>query len=213
MAVYSLVAHGLASNAPRAQQAPAEEVPPTIRVQVFDQFAAAQTCIEQDDIDCAMSIIDELSAVPDLNAYETAQLYRFYAVMFEAQDELGLAIEAYEAILALPAAELPDGLIEQAAQNLAELLRQARNALALKGIYRFGDTYQVSVQLGYGSVYSVTWESGRSDAVPVGNGYLVEGISGRTVTLGLPEDRNCPEDFQHVGTCIGTRQIVLSMSE
>jgi tetratricopeptide (TPR) repeat protein len=213
VAVLALVAIGLASNALRAQQAPADVVAPTIRLPVFEQLAEAQTCLEQDDIDCATSLVDRLAAVPDLNTYETAQLHLFYAFIFEAQDEFDRAIESYEAILALPADELPAGVIDRASQNLAALVRQARNALALKGIYRFGDVYEVSLQLEFGSVYRVTWKSGRSDAVPVANGYLVESIDRRTVTLGLPEDRNCLEDFQHVGTCISERQIVLSLAD
>lgn len=211
--VLSLVAIGLASNALRGQDSPPNVVVPAIRAPVSAQLNEVQTCLEQGDIDCAMSLVDELALVPDLNTYETAQLYHFYADTYTAQGELDNAIEAYQAILALPADELPEGLIQQANEDLAELIRRARNALALKGVYRFGDVYHLSLQLGYGSMHSVTWESGRSDAVPVANGFRVEGVDRRSVTLGLPEDKNCPEDFQHVGRCIGTRQVVLSLPD
>lgn len=122
----------VAVNAPNAQQAAddagaasAQRSVPTLRFAVAEQFSAAQSCMEQGDIECVIGILDEIGETEDLNSYESAQLQNFYAFTFFEQDNIDGAIGAYERILALPQDELPAGLVSASMRNLATLYLQA----------------------------------------------------------------------------------------
>jgi hypothetical protein len=85
-------------------------------------------------------------------------------------------------------------------------------AMVLKGIYRFGDTYHVSLQSDQGATYKATWQQGQQNGVSVG-GYQIDGIEDRTVMLSLPAGVNCQQNPQSGSNCIGRSQVALSFAE
>jgi len=87
------------------------------------------------------------------------------------------------------------------------------SALVLKGIYRFGDTYHVSLANSDGGVYKATWKAGDSTPVSVANGYQIQLVDNRTVTLGLPAGVNCQSNTQSGSNCLGRNQVSLSFAE
>ena len=83
----------------------------------------------------------------------------------------------------------------------------------LKGIYRFGNTYHVSLQSGEGgAVQTVTWQPGQSNA-PVLNGYQIQVVDTRNVTLGLPAGISCQSNLQSGGNCIGRNQMSVTFAQ
>lgn len=84
-------------------------------------------------------------------------------------------------------------------------------AVVLKGIYRLGDTYHVSVQLG-DAVHNVTWQPSQSSA-PSLNGYQIQLVDSRNVTLGLPTGFNCQTSAPSGGTCLGRSQMSLTFAQ
>jgi len=122
----------VAVNAPHAQQAAGEpgdaaapRVVPALRVAIAERFEEAEACRQREDLQCAHRVLDEIAAIEDLNTYETGQLQNFLAFIAFEEDDMAAAIAAYEAIVALPLNELPDGLTSQAMRNLATLYLQA----------------------------------------------------------------------------------------
>ena len=124
----------LAVNAPGAQQssggspdgaaAPDAKAIPTIRIPVYDQLNAAAQCMDDEDFDCARLRLEQVSAMTDLNVYETSQLYNFRAFLAFNEDDSEGAIRAYESLLGLPHDGLPDGLIQSAMRSVATLYIQ-----------------------------------------------------------------------------------------
>lgn len=120
----------LAVNAPSAQQssdstaASATKAIPAIRTPVYDPLNAAAQCMDDEDFDCARLHLGQVSAMTDLNAYETSQLYNFEAFLAFNEDDVAGAMRAYESILGLPRDQLPDGLIQSAMRNVATLYVQ-----------------------------------------------------------------------------------------
>lgn len=99
---------------------PAREtrVTPTIRAHIFDRLAEAQTLIEEGDSTAALEALTRLAQVRDLNSYERANVLNARAIAHFDRDDFASASTAYEEILALPRAELPDGFIQTAMRNL-----------------------------------------------------------------------------------------------
>jgi hypothetical protein len=89
----------------------------------------------------------------------------------------------------------------------------AAPALALKGIYRFGDTYHVSLQSDQGAIYKATWQAGQQNSVPVASGYEIQVVNSRQVTLGMPLGTSCQQNPQSGGTCLDRNQVALSFAE
>lgn len=110
----------------QTQQAGPEstKVIPTISTPVYDRLNEAQICMDEGDLECAIEELDRLEAVRNLNNYEIAQLWNFRAFLAFEQDDVNGAIEAYERILAIPHADMPDGLIQSSMRNLATLYVQ-----------------------------------------------------------------------------------------
>jgi len=100
------------------------KVVPTMRLSISDDFSEAQTCLDEENIECAQEILDDISRIRDLNNYERGQLYNFQAFMSFELDDVDAAITAYENIMALPQEDLPDGLISSSMRNLATLYMQ-----------------------------------------------------------------------------------------
>jgi len=130
----------LLATAPAAQdREPAEQqrpvkTTPTIRTQIYERMLEAQTCLEDGDTACALAQLAELDDDRNLNAYERANLLNFYAVAYFELDDYDSAAGSYEAILALPRAELPDPIVQTAMKNLASAywnLERPHDALAM----------------------------------------------------------------------------------
>ena len=100
------------------------KVVPAIRTQVYDRLTEAQTCLDEEDTDCALDIVEGISKMRDLNAYEQANVWNFRAYLNFEIDNVDGAIDAYEHILALPFEDLPDGMINSSMRNLATLYIQ-----------------------------------------------------------------------------------------
>ena len=97
---------------------------PTIRTAVYDRLNEAQICMEEGDLECANQTLDRVQAMRDLNNYEVAQTYNFRAFLAFETDDYDTALDAYEAMLALPHEDMPDGLIQSSMRNLATLYLQ-----------------------------------------------------------------------------------------
>lgn len=95
---------------------------PAMREKVYTRLAAAQECSENDDIQCAEEKLEEVRAMTDLNSYETAQLWNFYAFIYFSQENYGEAINAYQRVLQQP--DLPIGLEQTTMYSLATLYVQ-----------------------------------------------------------------------------------------
>ena len=108
------------------------KVIPTIRTRIYDRLIEIQTCLEENDSQCALAGLDEIAEIRDLNSYEWANVQSFYATTYFNLDDFEAASQAYEAILALPRVELPDGFVQTAMKNLSSTywsLGQPRDAL------------------------------------------------------------------------------------
>lgn len=83
--------------------------------------------------------------------------------------------------------------------------------LSLKGVYRFGQDYHVSLQIDGEAVFQATWRAGQAP-VPAVNGYQIAAVDNTTVTLYLPVGMTCENSTQG-GHCIGRNQMALTLAE
>ena len=124
-----LLALAVTLNAPSAQQSNVLDVDesgvvPAVRESVFQGLAAAQACVERDDLACAHARLNEVFAVKDLNSYETAQYWNFLAfVQFGENDPVAAAV-SYEQVLAQ--AGIPEPFRRGTLQSLVRIYRQTR---------------------------------------------------------------------------------------
>ena len=95
---------------------------PAMRENVYSKLAEAQECSEADDQQCAMEKLAEVRAMSNLNSYEIAQMWNFYAFIYFEQDNYAEAITAYEHVLEQP--DLPVGLEQTTMYSLATLYVQ-----------------------------------------------------------------------------------------
>ena len=95
---------------------------PAMRERVYTRLAEAQTCAEEGDTQCTNRLLGEVRAMTDLNSYETAQMWNFYAFIYFEQDNYREAIRAYENVLQQP--DLPVGLETTTMYSLATLYVQ-----------------------------------------------------------------------------------------
>ena len=95
---------------------------PAMRERVYQRLAEAQACAEMDDNVCAEEKLTEVRSMDDLNSYELAQMWNFYAFIAFEQDDYGAAITAYENVLMQ--AELPIALEQTTQYSLATLYVQ-----------------------------------------------------------------------------------------
>jgi tetratricopeptide (TPR) repeat protein len=112
------------SLAQRAQQRPEGETRqvPAMREAVITPLTEAQECAEAEDFACARRLLDRVRAMDNLNSYEAAQMWNFYAFIYVNQDNYPAAIEAYENVLNYD--EIPLGLEIQTMNTLARLYFQ-----------------------------------------------------------------------------------------
>jgi tetratricopeptide (TPR) repeat protein len=105
---------------------------PAMRERVYTILSEAQTCAEMDDYECAMSSLAEVREMDDLNSYELAQMWNFYAFIYYGQDRLDDALQAYLNVLEQP--DLPLGLETDTIFTIAQLYQateQYQEALAM----------------------------------------------------------------------------------
>lgn len=95
---------------------------PAMRERVYQRLAEAQECSEAEDMECAAELLEQVREMDDLNSYELAQMWNFYAFIYFSQDNFGEAIRAYENVLLQ--AELPIGLETTTMYSLATLYVQ-----------------------------------------------------------------------------------------
>ena len=95
---------------------------PAMRERVYTRLAEAQECAEVDDIECAQQWLAQVREMDDLNSYETAQMWNFYAFIYFGQDNYREAIRAYEMVLQQP--ELPLGMETTTMYTLCQLYFQ-----------------------------------------------------------------------------------------
>lgn len=95
---------------------------PAMRERVYTRLAEAQECAEMDDIECAQQRLAQVRDMDDLNSYETAQMWNFYAFIYFGQDNYREAIRAYEMVLQQP--ELPLGMETTTMYTLCQLYFQ-----------------------------------------------------------------------------------------
>ena len=95
---------------------------PAMRERVYTRLAEAQECAEMDDIECAQQRLAQVREMDDLNSYETAQMWNFYAFIYFGQDNYREAIRAYEMVLQQP--DLPLGMEQTTMYTLCQLYFQ-----------------------------------------------------------------------------------------
>lgn len=92
---------------------------PALREKVYKDLTEAQALGEAEDFAGALRILDKLQRQDDLNSYEKAQLYNFYAFIYYQQDRLRDAIRAYENVRSQP--DIPEAMELQAIYALGQL--------------------------------------------------------------------------------------------
>ena len=95
---------------------------PAMRERVYTRLSEAQECAEVDDVECAQQRLAQVREMDDLNSYETAQMWNFYAFIYFGQDNYREAIRAYEMVLEQP--ELPLGMEQTTMYTLCQLYFQ-----------------------------------------------------------------------------------------
>ena len=95
---------------------------PAMRERVYTRLAEAQECAELDDIECAQERLAEVREMDDLNSYETAQMWNFFAFIYFGQDNYREAIRAYEMVIQQP--DLPLGMETTTKFTLTQLYFQ-----------------------------------------------------------------------------------------
>ena len=93
-----------------------------MRERVYQRLAEAQECAEMDDIQCAQELLAQVREMDNLNSYETAQMWNFYAFIYFGQDNYREAIRAYEMVLQQP--DLPLGMETTTRFTLCQLYFQ-----------------------------------------------------------------------------------------
>jgi tetratricopeptide (TPR) repeat protein len=95
------------------------EIQESMRNDVYQELAKAQTQAEAGQYREAVRLLDALREEEDLNSYELAQAWNLYAYIYYAQDNYEKAISAYERLLGQP--ELPQALEASTVQTLSQL--------------------------------------------------------------------------------------------
>jgi tetratricopeptide (TPR) repeat protein len=122
------LAAGLTISPVVAQDSDEEEetqrAAPTIRLQVGDRLNEAQTCVEEEDFDCALEALGNTQRIRDLSVFEQASVARAYASVYYELENYPEAIKSYETIVNLPAEELTPAILQTSMRNLSTLYLQ-----------------------------------------------------------------------------------------
>ncbi|SVD91536.1 uncharacterized protein METZ01_LOCUS444390, partial [marine metagenome] len=95
---------------------------PAMRERVYSRLSEAQACADEDDMPCARELLDRVREMSNLNSYEIAQMWNFYAFIYFSQDNYREAIRAYENVL--QQVDLPLGLETTTIFTLTQLYFQ-----------------------------------------------------------------------------------------
>ncbi|XQW84037.1 tetratricopeptide repeat protein [Thalassotalea piscium] len=114
----------------RASEKQASEVKsvrvPAMRNRVYTQFARAQQIADTGDNAGGLAVLDQVKEQLDnLNSYEKAMLWNFYAFMHYANDDMTAAIQSFENVVAEEA--IPETLRLSTLYSLAQLSMQQQN--------------------------------------------------------------------------------------
>lgn len=119
---------------------------PAMRQLLYEHLSQAQSCVEAEDYPCAFGRLGAAGRLEQLNGYEQAQIWNFYAFLHFQRNDFAAAIAAYEQLLEQD--EVPLGLERQSLYSLATLyMQQGEYASALGTIDRwFAMTDQPSAE-------------------------------------------------------------------
>ena len=81
-ALFSATTHAQESEA--AQQETRKT--PAMRERVYSRLSEAQECADEGDMDCARELLDRVREMSNLNSYEIAQMWNFYAFIYFTQE-------------------------------------------------------------------------------------------------------------------------------
>ena len=95
---------------------------PAMRERVYSRLSEAQACADEGDMPCARELLDRVREMSNLNSYEIAQMWNFYAFIYFSQDNYREATRAYENVL--QQADLPLGLETTTIFTLTQLYFQ-----------------------------------------------------------------------------------------
>ncbi len=99
---------------------------PAMRNRVYSQLARAQKLADGGDKIEGFAVLDEVQdRLSSLNSYERAMLFNFYGFMYYGNDDLALAIDSFNKVIAETA--IPDTLIISTLYSLAQLSMQQQN--------------------------------------------------------------------------------------
>ncbi|PKG83494.1 hypothetical protein CXF85_10825 [Colwellia sp. 75C3] len=99
---------------------------PAMRNRVYAQLARAQQLADEGDKIEGFEVLGEVEERLDsLNSYERAMLFNFYGFMYYGNDDLALAIDSFNKVIAETA--IPDSLIISTLYSLAQLSMQQQD--------------------------------------------------------------------------------------
>ncbi len=95
---------------------------PAMRENVVIPLTEAQECIEAEDLACARRLLQRVRDMRDLNAFEEATMWNFFAFLYAHEENYVEAIRAYESVLQHE--DIPLGLEVGAINALTQLYYQ-----------------------------------------------------------------------------------------
>jgi tetratricopeptide (TPR) repeat protein len=99
---------------------------PAMRNRVYSQLARAQKLADEGKKQEGLEVLDEVKGrMSSLNSYEQAMLWNFYGFMYYGNDNLALAIESFEKVVAEKA--IPLTLRTSTLYSLAQLSMQQQD--------------------------------------------------------------------------------------
>ncbi|KGJ89149.1 tetratricopeptide repeat protein [Colwellia psychrerythraea] len=99
---------------------------PAMRNRVYAQLARAQQLADEGDKIEGFAVLAEVEdRLDSLNSYERAMLFNFYGFMYYGNDDIDLAVDSFNRVIAETA--IPDSLIISTLYSLAQLSMQQQN--------------------------------------------------------------------------------------
>ncbi|TWX63929.1 hypothetical protein ESZ36_21180 [Colwellia demingiae] len=99
---------------------------PAMRNRVYAQLARAQQLADEGDNIEGFEVLAEVEErVDSLNSYERAMLFNFYGFMYYANEDITLAVDSFNKVIAETA--IPNSLIISTLYSLAQLSMQQQN--------------------------------------------------------------------------------------
>jgi len=122
--LFSGITHAQRRGSEQESEAAQQETrkTPAMRERVYSRLSEAQACADEGDMPCARELLDRVREMSNLNSYEIAQMWNFYAFIYFSQDNYREAIRAYENVL--QQADLPLGLETTTIFTLTQLYFQ-----------------------------------------------------------------------------------------